>query len=254
MSDQIPAGFVPFDDIPDSGVLPDGAYQVRGEELRNEVTSTGKKMYSMQAVVELPEQQAGMFVFENFVIGSEGDPQALQKDTWLKSIGARRWKQMMKAAQVPQTTNEAQVLAGFAGSVFTVVATTYTEKDGDYAGTQRNRFNFYRVGTYAPGLAAKGAPKGAGARPAGPAAAAMAAPAVQPVAPAPAYVPPPQPQPQYAQAPQPAPRPTMPPPVAQPAPQGAPPQVVMLPCGNCGKSFTVAEFPGHVQLCLQGKA
>jgi len=156
-------GFFPFDEIPDSGVLPDCTVLTEGQEIRNEVTSTGKKMYVMQASVAEGDH-TGQFIFENFVIGTDDDPMATELDTWKKSVGARRFKGLLKAANIPSESNEAKLLASFQGTKFLTQVSQYTEKSGDYAGTVRNRFNFYKVGTRATG-AVKQAPRPASVAP-----------------------------------------------------------------------------------------
>ena len=160
MEAKVQDGFFPFDEIPDSGVLPDGVFQARGESLEMVPTSTGKKMYSMRAVVELPEDYAGMNFFENFVIGIEGDEMAENVSTWKKSIGARRLKGLLKSANVPGTSSESQITAGFPGVMFLVQASQFTEKEGDYEGTVRNRFNFYPIGGKATGVVQKAGARG----------------------------------------------------------------------------------------------
>lgn len=230
MSEQIPAGFVPYEDISDSGVQPDGAYQLRGVSMEPATTSTGKKMFRCVAQVELPEAQAGQQVYENFVIGNDNDPAAQLKETWTASVGARRWKGLLKAAAVPASTSEANLCAGFEGSVFCGVATTYTEKDGDYAGTMRNRWNFYKVGTYQPGVVAKKGAVGAVRAPAAP----------QPAS----FVPP------MGGVPMPSLVPPVPTMSAPAPPVSAPPPGIMLPCGICGKQFSPGDFPTHVAQCL----
>ena len=217
---QVQDGFFPFGEIPDSGVLPDCTVLTEGQELRVEVTSTGKKMYVMQASVAEGDY-SGQYIFENFVIGTDDDPGAMQLETWKKSVGARRLKGLLKAANIPETTSEEQLCVGFGGCKFVTQVSQYTEKSGDYAGTIRNRFNFYKVGTRATGGAIKKAIM--------PAQASVAPPAAPPPTGAPSAAPPPQ---------------------APAAPSA--PSAGMLPCGNCKKEFPIAEFAAHVQACLAG--
>ena len=231
---QVADGFFPWDAIPDSGVLPDGAFQARGESLEVTVTSTGKKMYSMQGIVEQPEEYSGMRFFENFVIGMDDDPMATQESTWKKSVGARRLKQLLKAASVPVGNSEAQLCAGFAGVMFVVQASQYTEQSGDYAGTVRNRFNFYPIGGKQIGVSGKPA----GARGALPTATAPSTPPPAPPTPA-APATPTEPQ---AIAPE---------PVQETV---TPASDAMIPCGNCGQQVPVNEFGVHVQNCLKTQA
>lgn len=233
--------FFPWDDIPDSGVLLAGMYQMRGESLSIETTSTGKRMIVMQAVVEQPEAYAGMRIFENFVIGIEEDPMGAQRETWLRSVGARRLKGLLKAANVPQSNDLNQICNTFAGVMFLTQATQYEEQSGDYKGSIRNRFNFYKVGERVVGV--EGKPMGA--RGAAPQAVPQAVPpqTAQPTAtPSPSGTVPGQPtvQPQAQ-------------PVPTPQPQAQPSAEVMIPCGNCNQSFPASQFGAHVQACLAGQ-
>lgn len=145
-------GFFPWDEIPDSNVFPTGMYQVSGESLTIVESSTGKKMYKAQLRIEKPETFAGGMFFENFVIGSDMDPQAENTDTWKISFGARRLKSMLKAAQMPQAGSEEEICVNFTGTMFLLAATQYTEQEGDYAGSMRNKINdFYKIGDRAVG-------------------------------------------------------------------------------------------------------
>lgn len=235
---NVQQGFIPWDEIPDGSTVPDGVFQVRGESLEATVTSTGKKMYSCHLAIEGPDDYAGMMLFENFVIGSEEDPNAQLLSTWKRSVGARRMKAMLAAAQMPQATNEGQITAGFKGTVFLVSVTQYEEKDGDYKGMVRNRIGgFHRIGERAVGLGKKG-----GAR-AGGGTSAVAPPAAPPVAPP---VAPPRPA-----APPPSTPPTvtapMPPP-AMPTPTGAP--SAMITCPLCQEQHTADAFRQHLAKCM----
>jgi hypothetical protein len=229
----VPTGFVPFDEIPDSGVLLDGTYQVAGEELIADQSSTGKKMYVGRMVVLEPSDYAGMYIFENFVIGTDDDPGATQLSTWKKSIGARRFKSMLKAAGIPSSNDEAAICAGFAGAQLTLVVSQYTEKGGDYDGTIRNRIGgFYRVGERKAEVLGK--PSGAGGAVVSP----------TPVMPTPAT-----PTPTPVSAPS---------GVTSPAVGGAPTvpaaadqKPATLPCGICSTDVPVGEFQAHVASCMQ---
>jgi hypothetical protein len=237
---NVPAGFIPFDEIPDSGVLLDGVYHVAGEELIADQSSTGKKMYSGRMVVMLPEDYKGMYVFENFVIGADDDPMATQLSTWKKSIGARRFKGMMKAAGIPSGNDEAAMCAGFQGVQFMIVVSQYTEKGGDYDGTIRNRIGgFYRVGERVAEVTGKQA--GAGGAVVSPT---PVMPTAAPVTPSPAPASAPQP---VAAAPPVTGAPTAP---AAATPEAAAPTASELPCGICNKKVPVAEFQAHIATCM----
>ena len=224
---EVPDGFFPWDDIPDSGLLPVGVFQMRGEKLEEGITGTGKKKISLQAIVEQPEDSAGMRMFENFTIGSEEDPLANNIATWKKSVGISILKNdVCKAANIPPSNEIAILAAAFEGSMFVVDAIIQTQEGGDWHGTKRNKFQYYKVGERAVG-AKKGTTPGVGV---------PQAPVAPPVAPPVVTT-----------------TPAASPPSVAPAVEAAAAQAAgTIPCGNCGQSFAVAEFAAHVQTCLQG--
>lgn len=234
---NVPQGFVPFDEIPDSGVLLDGTYQVTIEEIENEPSSTGKKMYSARMVVDEPTDFLGQYVFENFVIGNDADPTASKLSTWKSSIGSKRWKQLCKAAGIPAETDEAKLLASAIGAKLMISVTMFTEKKGDYAGTVRNRIGaFHRVGERKPEITAPAAGKPLMQTPVIPTAPAPAPPVAPAVPAAPVAAPVAPAAPVQPAAPVPP----------QPAAQ-APGE---LPCGICGASVPIPQFQAHIAECM----
>ena len=222
---NLPDGFIPWSDIPDSGLLSPGMYQMRVVTLEDTVSSTNKRMFVLSASVDEPAEHSGMMIFENFVVGTEDDPKAQQSSTWKdqKNVGAKRFKQFKGAAQLPEESDPVKFCHGAQGAVFLAQASIFVEKGGDYEGTQRNRFNFFKVGSRPTGL-----DRGVGG--------AKPKPVAAPAAPAPAP---------------PTGAPSAPPPPQAPAAPSAP-AAGMLPCGNCKKEFPIAEFAAHVQACLAG--
>lgn len=236
----------PWEEIPDSNIVPDGVYSCQGALLEETRSQAGKLMYKSQMTVQEPIDYKGITFFEYFVIGSDEDLEALQPITWKTSIGARRMKSLFKAAQLPQVQDIDQLVASFAGSIFLSLVTMQIEKEGDYKGTPRNRLNaFYKVGERSVGLeqGSKGpAAAAAGAVPAAPVAPAPAVPTpVAPVAPTPPLAP------AVPAAPAPPATPAAPAtPVAAPAVGGA-----VLKCTICNSDVPVAEFKAHVDECLK---
>lgn len=164
---------VNFDAVPDTGVVDAGVYQVSIGSLDEKASKSGKLMYDARLEIVEPADFAGMGIFEMFVIGNDEDPDANEESTWIKSIGCRRMKQMLKAAQVPLDTDMDNVIAAAVSQQLVVSVTQETETEGDYAGRVRNRISaFYPLGHkevgIAPGQASK--PKAAAPKPAAPAA------------------------------------------------------------------------------------
>src|SRR3990167_6149896 len=102
---------VNFDAIPDTNIVPDGTYQVFIAELDEVTSKSGKLMYDVRLEIMEPADFAGMGVFEHFTIGSDEDPDGAEDATWIKAIGARRLKNMLKAAQVPADTDMDIIIA-----------------------------------------------------------------------------------------------------------------------------------------------
>ena len=237
---EVPDGFFPWDDIPDSGLLPEGIFQMRGEKLEEGMTGTGKKRISLQAIVEQPEDMAGMRMFENFTIGSAEDLLAKNIATWKKSVGMSILKNdVCKAANIPPSNEIAVIAAAFAGSMFVVDAIIQTQEGGDWHGTKRNKFQYYKVGERAVG-AKKSTTPGVGM---------PQAPAAPPVAPSvtPAATPPP---------------PSGVPAVETTAVEatngsvwipGSPTPPGFVPCGNCNTIWRAgSDFASHAQECMRG--
>jgi len=244
--------FFPWDDIPDMDVVPSGDYYVRGEVLEDGESSTGKRMFSAQMIVEEPQLYAGMSLFENFVTGTDEDPKGIVPG----AFGTRRLKKMLKAAQVAQSNNTQQLCQNFKGTLFGVSVAEYTEESGEYAGMQRNRITAYwKRGEREPGVA-EGQAGGKGKGPAAAASAAAAAAKAQaPAAPSPPATGTPSPSPAASTKPVAAPQ-------APAAPAAAAPstgQVAVgtestvaspaILCPMCGKNVPATEFAQHVQAC-----
>ena len=218
-------------DIPkvSGGLLPEGILMVEGVEMSVLYTQNGKRMIKIQFRVEEPGDAVGRVGFNNFVLGSDTDPEAnTDLETW-KNFGPSLYKEQLHAANyaglgginyADHKTQE-DLCAQYAGTKFLVECYNTKQKGGDYDGTEQNNFRYHKIGTRAVGL------KGAATKTVKPA----------PMAPVSA----------------PAPVAAAPPSVAAPAPpvpDSAP--VVELPCGNCGKSFPATEFKAHVNACVQG--
>lgn len=102
---------VPWGDVPDTNVLPNCIVSAtletlaKGETKANERSSGGKLKYNLTARITAPKALKGMNVFENYVIGTDDDPDAEENDTLIQSIGLKRMKRMFKAAGADMNTN-----------------------------------------------------------------------------------------------------------------------------------------------------
>ncbi len=212
-----------WDEIPDMNVLPGGTLHFNVDELTDDESSSGKRMFRARFSVVLPVEFAGMVHFENYVTGSDEAPKALLPG----SFGTRNMKAMMKAAQVPPNNDVALLCAGAANTQFLAKVSQVEEKEGDYKGTLRNRINaYFRIGERQVEIDVV---KGTGAAAAAPVA--VASPVVAPVvaalasAPAPAPTGTPGPPTTSAAAP-PTPDPSIATPAHQPVSTPVPPVAV----------------------------
>lgn len=259
--------FFPWNDIPEEDVLPTGCYRMVVEEMEDGESSSGKRMPRARFGVKAPAEYVGMSHFENYVVGTDENPKGINSGTF----GARNLKKFLSKAQIPPSNDIAMLCHNAKGVELMISINCYTEKDGEYAGSMRNRIVAYhrlgeREAAVAPGGGRPGGVVGgamqAPAPPAMPAAVAapqmpqpVAAPQVPqqpaPVAP-PAYTPPQMPTPvapPVVAPPAAAPAPVAPPvaaPAATPPPQAAPAGPSMT-CTLCQGSGPAAGFGPHVQ-------
>jgi len=257
---------MPWDDIPDSNVFPTGFYHVQGVKLEETMSSGGKLMFSAEAVIvehHATSAYTGMHIFNNFVIGSDDDPEAQVPGTWAKGFG-RSYKQMIAAAQITEKHDTDKQCAAFAGTQFIwglrAQKQPDTNRDGTpnpFAGNEQNNVTrFYKVGAKDPEIEPKKVVPGAGVK----AAVAPTAPPLAPAAPTPiapampgSPVPPPAPVVPMAPAPVTPVAPAAPPPPVNPAPAPAG-TTQMLPCNICGQQVEAAQFAAHINACLAAQA
>lgn len=247
--------FFDWEGTPDEGTVPDGNYNLHIERMEDEMSSgegfkadgtpkVAKRMISASFQVDEPANFAGMFINENFVVGTDESPTKVVPG----SLGTRRFKALMKACAIPAAQNIKQLIDNAVGTKAKFAATVVEkeEQSGEYKGTKRNNVtSFKKLGEMQPQV------KGAQQRAAAPQ----------------QYAAPPQ-QPQYAQPapPQQPPQPADPMPVQKVAPQyaasnqqqapqanPAPPQTAETPipctlCAAVGKQTMVkpSELPAHI--------
>jgi hypothetical protein len=89
-----------WDDVPEQAQVDSpGLYPVEvGDYEWQESQETGKVMVRLQFQVTEGEK-AGAPIWDRFVFGSADDPKGLSVETWLSSIGTRRLRDCLRAAQ-----------------------------------------------------------------------------------------------------------------------------------------------------------
>ena len=153
---------IPLDDIPDSSLVPDGAYTVKVALVTESQTrEKGKLMYSSTLRIEGGAYD-NMPLFDNFVIGTDDDPDGNEVDTW-KRFGAVRFKQFCKATGIQMVSSRNALFDALSGQRLVVTVET---KDGD-RGPQNRIARYLAVGeaetgaSKPAGRARKGANSGA---------------------------------------------------------------------------------------------
>lgn len=132
---------IPLDDIPDSSLVPDGAYTVRvALVVEGQTKQAGKLMYSATLRIEGGPYD-NMPLFDNFVIGSDDDPDAQENDTW-KRFGAVRFKQFVKATGVQMNSSRNALFDALSNQRLVVTVET---KDSD-RGPQNRIARYLAVG------------------------------------------------------------------------------------------------------------
>lgn len=144
--------FIPIDDIPDSSLLPDGAYEVRVgmmEEKHSEKTGIlGYKVW-LRVVGGVYDN---MPMWDTFWIGTEDDPDAQEGNTW-KRFGAVRFKSFLKSTGA-QLSSSFQSLAASVQSQH-CMAVVVTKEDKEY-GPQNKVQRYVPVGDIEAGEITKG--------------------------------------------------------------------------------------------------
>jgi len=247
---------MPFEEIPDSNVVPGGIYPLKALKLEETESQTGKLMYKLSVqIMDDPKvgDYSGMVLFEQFTIGNDDDLKAEQVDTWKRSFGAKMLKQLIAASQIAERNDLDKICANFADHQFLGNINYSVEKEGPYAGTPRNRINsFFAVGSREVGIDPKSLAeyKGGGGGSAPKAVPQMAPQAPQPAAPAQPSMPqtpPPHAQPQMPQQPQPMPAPSAPQTPPAPQPVAAAPAGPAMACQLCGQTVPMAQFAQHMK-------
>lgn len=139
------------DEVRESGVkLPNDLYRVKIEHLEEKAASTGKAMIVATLRVVNHAKFTGAMHIENFTIGTDDDPTVDDPQTWTKTVGASRFKTMLKKAKVRMEANLAKQFRVAEGAEL-VIDTLQEVDDGSknpkYKGNVNVRITaFYEIG------------------------------------------------------------------------------------------------------------
>jgi len=124
-----------------------------------------KLMYRVTFRVIEPETYRGHLLFEYYVFGTDEDPLAEKQETLNTSYGIKRFKRMMRAAQIPDLEDMDELIVAALGNKFTASVSQVTDdgsRDPKYKGRMRNEITMvHTYGAQPTGakVARPGAPK-----------------------------------------------------------------------------------------------
>lgn len=181
------SNFFPWDEIPDSSVVPTGIFRMEWIALEDtETKGSGgkviKRMLKAKYKVVEPEGFAGMPYTDYYVVGTDTRPMDFNP----RAMGAQSFKSALVAGQVPKS-NDIGVISALIESAKPQLL-MQIEQYQEESGQPRNRTNrYYKLGTQPIGLAGdkKGQPVGQQGPISGPASPPPAPPVTAPSAPKP---------------------------------------------------------------------
>jgi hypothetical protein len=92
---------VNWDDIPDSGIVPSGYYQVGIDALEAKFSKTKHTlMYQGTFIVQEPQEYTNYYIFDWFPLGTEEDPNAQDPELRKRSFGFQKLKGLFKALDI----------------------------------------------------------------------------------------------------------------------------------------------------------
>ena len=177
---------IPRDEIQENTVVPDGVYLVRIEELEKSATKgsegaklpAGVKMFNLTARIKEPKEFAGLALRDNFCVGTEDDPDALDPETWKspKAIGCMRFEKLLKAAKIQSDDDDEDAQPNIMSEIEgqeCLAQAVYEKDDGSrdprYKGRERNRISgWYPIGDRDIGVEGGAKRPGTSKRPASP--------------------------------------------------------------------------------------
>jgi len=149
----------PWKDIPDTTLVPAGAYEVVVKELADTMskstdTARAKLMYVAQLKIAEPKGYKGQIIFDRFTIGTNDDPEGTDRETWKSSIAARRMKQFLKACKIDLGDDMDDTIEAVEGQHCVVMVrldpAREDKRSGRTFGESNNVTAYYEVG--APGV------------------------------------------------------------------------------------------------------
>ena len=142
-----------FDNVKDrASAVPAGIYRIKAESFDEEHTSQdthAKLMFVAKFRVVEPAEFENWILRDNFVVGSDEDPECDDPATFDASIGAQRMKELFTKAGVPASSLGQMALALEGQELVATVKTTVTDRGGTFANIQR----YYGLGERQPAVA-----------------------------------------------------------------------------------------------------
>ena len=145
---------IDWDSIPDTLVVEEGIYEVSCEDIQETISREAQKlMYTVVMRVVEPKVQAGLPVYDRFVIGTDEDPMADNAETWKRAL---RLKKFVKASGVTLSSDIDATLAATKGKHFVIAVTKSVndgKRDASRKGQPENRVtSYYGLGEREPAI------------------------------------------------------------------------------------------------------
>lgn len=136
-------GRMQLESVPDRALFDTGMYLMKINTLKVlDNVEGGILTYLGVFECEEPSAFSGMAQMERYTIGSEDDPEANEGNTWRKSLGARNFKLMLTAAQVPLIDDTETLFEAAKGARFVArIVQTVSKKDGQSYGNIRSYYS-----------------------------------------------------------------------------------------------------------------
>jgi ribosomal protein L44E len=137
---------VPWNEVPDDNKLPNCIVLASLEALEkretkpNENSAGGKLMFVLTARIKQPKPLKGLQVSDNYVVGTDDDPEAEELDTLKASIGLKRMKRLWKAsgADLDSNATPMKLFKTVKGKDVVFEVTRTKQEKGRFAGTYNN--------------------------------------------------------------------------------------------------------------------
>ena len=156
------SGILPFDETPESSVLPRDTYKVAVADIEDGFSSGGNRMLTIYFEVTEPVQYAGLKVKNWYVIGSPSDPNAEDPNFVKATIGASDLKKLTRACGVPPVTMTLEeMIKNVSGrecvTLIDLVPEHKDERTGKQYGDSNKIRSYFQVGARKAGELTNGA-------------------------------------------------------------------------------------------------